>query len=61
MKKTLFLRIFLGYAAVIVLLAAAVTFFAPPAMRQHHIAERAAGLERMARLLEPQVAPYLEA
>jgi len=61
MKKTLFLRIFLGYAAVIVLLAAAVTVFAPPAMRRHHIAERAAGLERMARLLEPQVAPYLEA
>jgi two-component system, OmpR family, phosphate regulon sensor histidine kinase PhoR len=61
MKKTLFLRIFLGYAAVIVLLAAAVTVFAPPAMRRHHIAERAAGLERMARLLEPQVAPVLEA
>ena len=59
MKKTLFLRIFLGYASVIVLLAAAVTLFAPPAMRTHHIAERASSLERMARLLEGQVAPFL--
>lgn len=59
MKKTLFLRIFLGYASVIVLLAAAVTLFAPPAMRAHHIAERSASLERMARLLEGQVAPFL--
>lgn len=59
MKKTLFLRIFLGYAAVIALLAAAVTLFAPPLMRKHHIEERSASLERMARLLEDRVAPYL--
>jgi two-component system phosphate regulon sensor histidine kinase PhoR len=59
MKKTLFLRIFSGYAAVIVLLALAVTFFAPPQMRRHHIEERAAGLEHMALLLEDQVLPYL--
>ncbi len=59
MKKTLFLRIFLGYAAVIALLALAVTLFAPPLMRKHHIAERAASLERMALLLEAQVVPFL--
>jgi two-component system phosphate regulon sensor histidine kinase PhoR len=59
MKKTLFLRVFLGYAAVIFLLALAVMFFAPPQMRKHHIEERAAGLEHMALLLESQVIPYL--
>jgi two-component system phosphate regulon sensor histidine kinase PhoR len=59
MKKTLFLRIFLGHAAVIVLLAAAVTLFAPPLMRTHHIEERAAGLEHMALLLEGQILPYV--
>ena len=61
MKKTLFLRVFVGYAAVIVLLAAAVTLFAPPAMRKHHVEERATSLERMAMLLESQVAPDLVA
>jgi len=60
MKKTLFLKVFLGYAAVIVLLAAAVTLLAPPAMRRHHVEERAKSLERMALLLEGQVAPHLE-
>jgi two-component system phosphate regulon sensor histidine kinase PhoR len=59
MKKTLFLRIFVGYVAVIALLVAAVTLFAPPLMRTHHIEERAAGLEHMALLLESQVLPYL--
>ena len=59
MKKTLFLRIFSGYAAVIVLLAAAVMLFAPPLMRKHTIEEKASSLERMAVLLEPQVVPYL--
>ena len=59
MKKTLFLRVFLGYAAVIFLLALAVMFFAPPQMRRHHIEERAAGLEHMALLLESRVIPYL--
>jgi len=59
MRKTLFLRIFLGYAAVIVLLAFAVTFFAPPLMRSHHIEEQAAGLEHLALLLEEPVLPYL--
>jgi two-component system phosphate regulon sensor histidine kinase PhoR len=59
MKKTLFLRVFLGYATVIFLLALAVMFFAPPQMRRHHIEERAAGLEHMALLLESQVIPYL--
>ncbi|MCX6567757.1 MAG: PAS domain-containing protein [Candidatus Aminicenantes bacterium] len=59
MRKTLFLRIFSGYAAVIVLLAFAVTFFAPPLMRSHHIEEQAAGLEHLALLLEEPVLPYL--
>jgi two-component system, OmpR family, phosphate regulon sensor histidine kinase PhoR len=59
MKKTLFLRIFMGYAAVIALLAVAVTMFAPPLMRTHHIEERAAGLEHMALLLEGQLVPYV--
>jgi len=59
MKRTLFLRLFLGYAAVIVLLAAAVMLLAPPAMRSHHVEERATSLERMAFLLEDQVLPYL--
>jgi two-component system, OmpR family, phosphate regulon sensor histidine kinase PhoR len=59
MKKTLFLRFFLGYAAVIVLLAAAVLVFAPTLMRTHHNEERAAGLEHLALLLEGQVLPYV--
>ncbi len=59
MKKTLFLRIFLGYAAVILLLAAAVTLVAPPLMRTHHVEERAASLENMAVLLERQVVPHV--
>lgn len=59
MKKTLFLRVVSGYAAVILLLAAAVTLFAPPLMRKHHIRERAASLEHMALVLEGQVLPYL--
>jgi two-component system phosphate regulon sensor histidine kinase PhoR len=59
MKKTLFLRIFSGYAAVILLLAAAVMLFAPPLMRKHNIEEKAASLEHMAVLLEPQIVPYL--
>jgi len=59
MKKTLFLRIFLGYAAVIVLLAAAVTLFAPPLMKTEYVADRAAGLEHMAFLLEGRVIPLI--
>jgi two-component system phosphate regulon sensor histidine kinase PhoR len=59
MKKTLFLRVFLGYVAVIILLASAMMLFAPPLMRKHHIKERASALEHMAVLLEAQVVPYL--
>ena len=59
MKKTLFLRIFSGYAAVILLLAAAVTLIAPPLMRTHHIRERAAELEHLGLLLESQVLPLV--
>ena len=59
MKKTLFLRIFSGSAAVILLLAVGVMLFAPPLMRKHNIEEKAAALEHMAVLLEPQIVPYL--
>ncbi len=59
MKKTLFVRFFLGYAAVIMLLAAAVLIFAPPLLRTHHNEERAAGLQHLALLLEGQVLPYM--
>jgi two-component system phosphate regulon sensor histidine kinase PhoR len=59
MKKTLFLRTFLGYVAIVVLLASAVMLFAPPLMRTHHIEERAASLEHMALLLEGQVLPVI--
>lgn len=59
MKKTLFLRIFSGYAAVILLLAAGVMLFAPPIMRRHNIEEKASYLEHMAILLEPQIIPDL--
>ena len=59
MKRTLFLRIFLGYVAVIALLATGVMIFAPPLMRTHHIAERSASLDHMALVLEGQVVPYL--
>ena len=59
MKRSLFLRLFTGYAAVIVLLAAAVTVFAPPLMRTHHVDERAAELEHLAHVLEGQVLPHL--
>ncbi len=59
MKKTLFLRIFSGYAAVIILLAVAVLLFAPPLMRKHSIEEKSSALEHMAVLLEPQILPHL--
>ncbi len=59
MKKTLFLRVFLGYAAVIGLLVAAVTLVVPPLLRKHYNEEQASGLEHMARLLESQVIPFL--
>ncbi len=59
MKKALFLRIFLGYAAVIAILFAGVEVFAPPAMREHHIEERSAALTHMALVLEAQITPFL--
>lgn len=59
MKNALFLRIFLGYAAVIAILFAGVEIFAPPAMREHHIEERSAALAHMALVLEAQVIPFL--
>ena len=59
MKRTIFLRVLLGYAAVILLLALGVTLIAPPLMREHHVGERASGLEHLGLLLEDQVTPFL--
>lgn len=59
MKKTLFLRVFMGYVAVIALLAAAVTAFAPPLMRRHHIEEQSLALEHTALFLERSIVPFL--
>jgi two-component system phosphate regulon sensor histidine kinase PhoR len=59
MKKTLFWRVFLGYAAVIVFLAGGVALFGPGPMRKHHIREQAQGLEHLGILLEDSVTPYL--
>ena len=59
MKKTLFFRIFLGYAAVIAILFLGVEIFAPPAMQDHHIQERSDSLKNMALILEAQIVPYL--
>jgi len=59
MKRTIFWRVFLGYAAVIVFLAGGVALFAPGPMRQHHIREQAEGLEHLGLLLEDSVTPYL--
>jgi two-component system phosphate regulon sensor histidine kinase PhoR len=59
MKRTLFFRVFLGYAGVVLLLSLAVILFAPPAMKRHHVQERALSLERMARLLEGQVMSFV--
>jgi two-component system phosphate regulon sensor histidine kinase PhoR len=60
MRDSLFLRVFAGHVAVIVLLAAAVAVFAPPLMRQQFIREQEAGMRRLAVPLERQVRPYLE-
>ncbi|HSA96597.1 MAG TPA: HAMP domain-containing protein [Acidobacteriota bacterium] len=59
MKKTLFIKTFLGYAAVIVILAFGVVLFAPPLMRTHHIEERSAELEHLAHLLEGEIVPFV--
>lgn len=59
MKKTLFLRIFAGYAAIAAVLVLGVELFAPPAMRVHHIRERSDALKHMAVLLEAQIVPFL--
>jgi two-component system, OmpR family, phosphate regulon sensor histidine kinase PhoR len=61
MKTSLFLRLFAGYAAVIVLLAAAVMLFAPPLMRTSHVNDRAGELGQLAQVLEGQVLPFLTA
>ena len=59
MRKNLFIRIFLGYAAVIGILFLGVEIFAPPAMQDHHIQERSDSLKNMAFILEAQIVPYL--
>jgi two-component system phosphate regulon sensor histidine kinase PhoR len=59
MRPSLFLRVFLGYAVVIVFLAGGIALFAPRLMRTHYIQEQAAGLEHLGSLLEEPVLPYL--
>jgi two-component system phosphate regulon sensor histidine kinase PhoR len=59
MKPSIFLRVFLGYAGVIVFLAGAVAVFAPGPMRKHHIQDQASGLEHLGVLLEEPILPYL--
>lgn len=59
MRKTLFLRIFLGSVTVIALLAGFIAVLAPRAMRAHHIQERSTDLEHLALVLEDRIAPYL--
>jgi two-component system phosphate regulon sensor histidine kinase PhoR len=60
MRKSLFLRIFLGYAVVIVFLAGAVALFAPGLMRNHFIKQQSSGLEHLEALIEDSVLRYLE-
>jgi two-component system phosphate regulon sensor histidine kinase PhoR len=59
MRPSLFLRVFLGYAVVILVLAGGIALFAPGLMRKHFIQEQAAGLEHLGSLLEEPVLPYL--
>ncbi len=59
MKHSIFLRIFLGYALVILFLAGAVAVFAPGPMRRHHIEEQQARLDRLSAVLEGPVLAYL--
>ncbi len=60
MKNSLFVRIFLGYAVVILLLAVAVALFGPGPMRQQFDREQEAELRRLAVPVEALVLPYLE-
>jgi two-component system phosphate regulon sensor histidine kinase PhoR len=60
MRRSLFLRVFLGYAVVIVFLAGAVALFAPGLMRNHFNNQQSAHLEHLGALLEEPVLSYLE-
>jgi two-component system, OmpR family, phosphate regulon sensor histidine kinase PhoR len=55
MKHSIFLRIFLVYAAIIFFLAGAVAVLAPGPMKRHHIGEQATHLEHLAALIEGPV------
>lgn len=57
MKASLFLRMFAGYAVVILFFALAVALAAPRPMRSRYVQDQAARLERLAAVLE---APVLE-
>lgn len=59
MLKSLFFRVFLSYALIIVLLGGAVAVLAPPLMKKHHFEEQSAGLEHLGILLEDRVVPHL--
>jgi two-component system phosphate regulon sensor histidine kinase PhoR len=59
MKASLFVRMFLGYAAVILFFALAVAVVAPRPMRSHYVQEQAGHLKRLAAVLEAPIIDYL--
>lgn len=61
MKRTIFLKVYSGYLAVIAFLAAAVLVFAPPLMRNDHVRIQSRHLEHLAYLIEGKVLPHLAA
>src|SRR5512143_3576937 len=59
MKPSLFLRMFAGYAAVILFFALAVAVVAPRPMRSRYVQEQSGRLERLAAVLEGPIVGYL--
>lgn len=55
MRRSIFLRVFIGYAAIILLLAGALAVLAPGPMKSQHLEGQAAHLEHLAALLEGDV------
>jgi len=60
MRKTLFLRIFMGYAAVILVMSTAVYFFSAQLIRTEYIKDKTRGLEQLAALLADESLPLLD-
>jgi len=59
MKHSIFLRIFIGYAVVVLFLGAIVTLVAPGPMKRHYIQEQETHLEHLGALLEGPVVASL--